>query len=143
MLCCVPQHFLPLRRSPTFANISMLKIHTGKRRLPDRVLIQGAKGPSPESSLPPLSSLHTHALPAVSSVSTATQESPCLFTPNTAQSILCPPASRELGTSPKGTSPYWDEVEARSQVLHLYPCYADLSMFVQVDQTDVPKSHLP
>lgn len=44
--------------------------------------------------------------------------------------------------SPKGTSPYWDKLEAHSQVLHLYPYFADLILFVQVDQIYVPKSHL-
>lgn len=64
------------------------------------------------------------------------------FCPNTAQSTLCPPASQELGTSPKGTLPYWDKEEAQSQVLHVYLRWADLSIFVQVDGMYVPKSHL-
>lgn len=102
----------------------MLKIRIRKRRLPDSVLIQGAK-----AQQAPASCFHSPVFqPPAASISTAAQESLCLFTRNTAQCILCPPTSQELGTSPKGTSPYWDKVEAHPWVLRLYPCCADLSI---------------
>lgn len=86
-----------------------------------------SKGPESTCLLSPV--FHTPVFqPPAASVSTAAQESLCLFTRNTAQCILCPPTSQELGTSPKGISPYWDKVEAHPRVLHLYPCSADLSI---------------
>lgn len=127
MLCCVPQYFPPLKETPpTFANIPMLKICIRKRRLTDSVLIQGAKAQkAPASSLLAFtllfSSLQQRASPLLPRKVRA-------FTRNTAQGILCPPTSQELGTSPKGTSPYWDKVEAHPWVLHVYLCSADVSI---------------
>lgn len=84
------------------------------------MLIQGAKDPPWEASCPhPNLSVFTYPPPA--SVSTAAWESLCLSAMNTAQSTLCPAASQEPGTSPKGTLPYWDTEEA--QVLRLYLCW--------------------
>lgn len=117
----------------------MLKIRIQKRRLPDSVLIQGAK-----AQKAPASCFHSPVFqPPAASFSTAAQESLCLFTRNTAQGILCPPTSQELGTSAKGTSPYWDKVEAHPRVLRLYPCCADLSILCRWTKFMSPSPILP
>lgn len=108
----------------------MLKMHIQKRRLPETACWFKEQKAFP-GKLPARPPQH-----------------PCFHTPSSSglycclgKSVpFCPehcpehplptrPASQELGTSPKGALPYWDKEEAPSQVLHLFLCWADLSVF--------------
>lgn len=79
---------------------------------------------------------------AFSSVSTATQESPCLFYPEHCPKYPVPTFLSGVGDFAKRffflSVPYWDSVELHWQVLYLHPWGADLSSSVRVQHACPP-----
>lgn len=142
MLCCVPQYFPPLKETPpNFCKYSNVENMHPKEEAPWQCSDSRSKGPESPCLLAP--GFHTPVFqPPAASVSTAAQESPCLYPEH------CPrhPLPTHLSGAGNFTKRDFALLGQGGGTSPGAPCVSLLCWrkhFVQVDQIYVPKSHLP